>query len=156
MSKSYTPEPGTVPAKAVEYFDLNPEAEVATKDLVGLLGIPIKNISGALAKAVQAGLLAVRRQGRSCCYRKGNGVPMERPAAAPAADAPRGVLQQGEFTCCLYNDGELFLAGAQVTDDGMLLNAAQTAELREYLLHTGSLIEHLQQRTATPTEGAQP
>lgn len=144
--KPYTPEPGTVPAKVVAHFQERPDLyEMSSAELASAFSIPVKNISGTLAKPVAHGLLAVRRQGRQCYYRKGDGrpvapvfslaapLPSDQPAA-PMAPTPHGL------TAALYNDGELYLHGVQrMEDGGVLLSAPQTAELRAYLLHTGNV-----------------
>lgn len=136
----YKPEQGTAPGIAVEYFRANPGAELSSAKLADLLKMNVKNIAGTLAIPVSYGMLAKRREGRACFYSLGNGVrPADRgfvaskPAPAPAP-VPHGLV------CALYNDGELFVTGAQVTDEGVLFNRAQALELHNYLMRTGGLI----------------
>lgn len=145
-AKPYTPEPGTVPAKVLAHFQERPDLyEMSSAELADAFGFPVKNVSGTLANVVRNGLLAVRRQGRQCFYRKGDGKPLAKvfslatplpsdPPAAPLAPTAHGL------TAALYNDGELYLHGVQtMADGGVLLSAVQTAELRAYLLHTGQV-----------------
>lgn len=140
QANAYKPEQGTAPYIAVEYFRANPDTELSSAKLAEMLKVDVKNIAGTLAIPVSYGILAKRREGRACYYSLGNGVaPAERgyavPAPAPApAPVPHGL------TCALYNDGELFVTGAQVTEEGVLFNRAQALELHNYLMRTGGLI----------------
>lgn len=142
--KPYQPEAGTVPARVVAYIQARPELfEMSSSDIAAGFGIDVKNVCGALGRCVRAGLLAVRRQGRLCFYRAGTGAPARPAPGAPVASAPypepRRHAAHG-LTAALYNDGELYLYGFErMHDGGVLLSAAQTAELRAYLLHTGNV-----------------
>lgn len=138
---AYVPEQGTAPDIAVQYFCANPTVELSSAKLAEMLKMDVKNIAGTLAIPVSYGMLTKRRQGRACFYSLGSGVPpADRgyQASAPApAPMPHGLV------CALYNDGELFVTGAQVTDDGVLFNRAQALELHNYLMRTGGLIVSL-------------
>lgn len=144
ISPAYRPEPGTAPAKAVEHFDANPGQELPSAELAAMLGIEKKNVSGALANAVKYGLLKIERRGRSCFYSQGNGEPL--PAGEPqeASEPPAQEAAALNITIALYNDGDMTITGGSEIEGGILLTRAQASELREYLLHTGSLLEHLQ------------
>lgn len=148
--KPYVPEPGTIPARVVAHFRERPDLyEMSSAELARAFDIPLKNVSGSLAYPVRFGLLALRRAGRQCWYRAGpalNGVCASAPECPPAGARPvqpaavvRTPTAHG-LTAALYNDGELYLHGAAPLEDGaVLLSAAQAAELRAYLLHTGSV-----------------
>lgn len=152
----YRPEAGTVPERVVAWFAQRPDLyEMTSAQVADQFGINVKNVSGTLARCVHYGLLAVRREGRGCYYRAGNGVPAagafpydsggdkSAPASGTeaAADAPAAPAATG-LTLALYQDGELYIHGVQVTDEGaLLLSLPQAAMLREYLLHTGGLID---------------
>lgn len=142
QSKPYRPEAGTVPARVVAHLQERPELyELSSATIAAMFEIPTKNVAGALASCVKAGLLSVRREGRSCFYRAGSvshgchpTAPNIIATAAPTRHAAHGL------TAALYNDGELYMHGVQrMEDGGVLLSAAQTAELRAYLLHTGQV-----------------
>lgn len=144
--KPYAPEAGTVPARVVAHFAERPDLyEMSSAQIAGTFGLTLNNVSGALARAVKAGLLAVRREGKQCWYRAGTGAPAtpappSGPGAAPAPVQPAHMPAAHGLTAALYNDGELYLHGTQpMGDGGVLLTAAQTAELRAYLLHTGQV-----------------
>lgn len=148
VAKPYTPEAGTIPARVVDHFRERPDLyELSSKEVAGMFGMGVTAVSGVLARPVKAGLLAVRRQGRQCFYRKGDGKPLapSRPVFSlsdpvPQEPAPKPMPTAHGLTAALYNDGELYLFGAQrMEDGGVLLDAAQTAELRAYLLHTGQV-----------------
>lgn len=143
--KTYTPEVGTVPARVVAHIQARPELfEMSSSEIAAQFGISVKNVAGALARCVHAGLLATRREGRACFYRAATGAPINWPpastASAPAPyPEPRRHAAHG-LTAALYNDGELYLYGFErMQDGGVLLSAHQTAELRAYLLHTGNV-----------------
>lgn len=150
-AKPYAPEAGTVPARVAAHFAERPDLyEMSSSQIAASFGLALNNVSGALARSVKAGLLAVRREGKQCWYRAGTGAPAT-PAATPATLAPAPVQPEPAaqavympaahgLTAALYNDGELYLHGTQpMGDGGVLLTAAQTAELRAYLLHTGQV-----------------
>ena len=77
-------------------------------------------------------------------YSRGTGVPVQALEPQEAAEPGAEETTTPGITIALYNDGELFLGGTQAVEGGVLLSRTQAAELREYLLHTGSFIEHLQ------------
>lgn len=150
-ARPYVPEAGTVPARVVAHFAERPDLyEMSSSQIAAAFGLALNNVSGALARSVKAGLLAVRREGKQCWYRAGTGAPAT-PAATPATLALAPVQPEPAaqavympaahgLTAALYNDGELYLHGTQpMGDGGVLLTAAQTAELRAYLLHTGQV-----------------
>lgn len=145
MSETYMPRPGSFAANAIDHFKANPQARLSTTQLAAMLGTDPKNMSGLMKTALQRGMLAVQREGRHYFYSLGDGLALNDPgtlqtsAIAPKKDQPADGL-----TIALYNDGELFLSGIEAVEGGVLLNAAKTAQLRQYLLHTGSFIEHLQ------------
>lgn len=144
MSRTYTPRPGSFAEKAVEHFRAHPDALFSSAALAALIDAPSGSISAITEAAVANGVIAVRREGRSCYYSLGT-------SEAAETDQPGNDNEAGEpadhLTVALYNDGELLMSGINGVQGFITLSASQTAELREYLLHTGSFIEQLQQRT---------
>lgn len=139
MSRTYTPRPGSFAEKAVEHFRSHPDAEEDSDALAALIEANPKNMSGLLHAAVANGAIAVRRDGRKCYFSLGAGADADQPGADQEAEQPADHL-----TVALYNDGELLMSGIHGVEGFITLSASQTAQLREYLLHTGSLIEQLQ------------
>jgi hypothetical protein len=145
--RTYKLEPGSLQERVCQHFDSRPDLhELSATEISQIFGIGRTTITSALKSPIKHGLLAVRRgERRQCFYRKGDGKPVAKvfslatplpsdPPAAPLAPTAHGL------TAALYNDGELYLHGVQPMDDGgVLLSAAQTAELRAYLLHTGQV-----------------
>lgn len=76
---AYYPETGTAPFNAVELLRQTPGKEISSAELASVMKCEIKNVSGTLARAVDAGLLIKRRDGRACFYRISNTVE-PRPA----------------------------------------------------------------------------
>lgn len=144
MSRTYTPRPGSFAEKAVEHFRAHPDAEESSIALAALIECKSESVSALMQAAVANGLIATRREGRFCYFSLGTGeaVETDQPGADQEAEEPADHL-----TVALYNDGELLMSGIRGTEGFITLSASQTAQLREYLLHTGSLIEQLQQRT---------
>jgi len=78
---AYTPQPGTLPARAVEHLrSLAPGAELSTAVLAEALGQPSGGMTSWLSSAVNAGLIASRRKpgDRSLWWSLGDGVPIFR------------------------------------------------------------------------------
>ena len=155
----------------------NALSEWNTTNISAVPGTPVTGVCVMLKAPVAAGLLAVRPDGHRVLYaitaagraaaaglpapdgaceagpapaaaRKA-AAPAATPAPAPAPAASAAPQPAGEFTVALYNDGEMYLHGVRIDEhNGVLLSAAQAAELREYLLHTGSFIEFHQGRSA--------
>ncbi|OYZ03464.1 MAG: hypothetical protein B7Y42_00355 [Polaromonas sp. 28-63-22] len=132
MSSVYTPRPGSNCEKAVKHFQDHPDARESVAALAALIEISPGNIAGTVKAAVAAGAIGVEREGRKNFYIAGSGVPPE-PDNHDAGEAESGTPPQGGghgLTLALYNDGELFISGASITNGDMVLNAVQTAELR--------------------------
>lgn len=140
MSRTYTPRPGSFAEKAIEHFRAHPDAEESSSALAALVECKPESVSALMAAAVANGVLAMRREGRFCYFSLGTGeVADTEPGTDHEAEQPADGL-----TIALYNDGELLMSGINGVEGFITLSAGQTAQLREYLLHTGSLIEHLQ------------
>ncbi len=92
MKVSYYPETGTGPFAAVELLRQSPGQEISSADLAKVMGCEIKNVSGSLARAVDAGLLIKRRDGRACFYSFGKGAPSEQPADSLLQQADQGAI----------------------------------------------------------------
>lgn len=144
MSRTYTPRPGSFAEKAIEHFRAHPDAEESTSALAALIECKSENVSNLMKAAVANGVLAMRREGRFCYFSLGTGdaADTDQPGTDHEAEQPADGL-----IVALYNDGELLMSGINGVEGFITLSAGQTAQLREYLLHTGSLIEQLQQRT---------
>ncbi len=68
VDANYFPEEGTAPRIAVDHLHAHPGVEISSADLAVLMRVEIKNVSGTLARAVDAGLIVKRRDGRACFY----------------------------------------------------------------------------------------
>lgn len=101
MSATYTPQPGTIPFRAIEALKLmEVGSEVPTAVMLELLGHP-KDWAGlttCLSPAVEAGLISRRMEGRRIYWSLGDGKPLapyevepsdatDEPAADPDAEA---------------------------------------------------------------------
>lgn len=101
MSATYTPQPGTIPFRAIEALKLmEVGSEVPTAVMLELLGHP-KDWAGlttCLSPAVEAGLISRRMEGRRIYWSLGDGKPLapyevdpsdatDEPAAEPDAKA---------------------------------------------------------------------
>lgn len=103
MSTTYTPQPGTIPFRAIEALKLmEVGAEVPTVVMLELLGQP-KDWAGlttCLSPAVDAGLISRRTEGRRIYWSLGDGEPLntweDEPAAAVPAPAPADCVEQLE------------------------------------------------------------
>jgi len=91
MNHTYTPLPGTIPAKAVAALALlAPGAELSTAELCEAIGQPTTGGFGkCIALSLNAGLVKFRKDGRLLYWSLGDGV--QRQAAVQDVDEPEDV-----------------------------------------------------------------
>lgn len=99
---SYTPQPGTVPHRAIAYLEKQPAGtEFSTAALCEELGVDTDGFSTSMGLARKAGLVRARKEGRLLFWSLGEGQPEENdPPPSVDEDA-----QQFEF--CHWRDGVL-------------------------------------------------
>lgn len=84
---SYEPQPGTIPAKVIEYLRAQPEGfTIATAPLLEAIGQPgVNPLQSYVRPALAAGIIAFEKEpGRAHgVWRLGDGVPVARPQDEP-------------------------------------------------------------------------
>ncbi len=85
MSKTYTPQPGTIPYRAVQYLQrLQPGADIANGPLADELDVSTNTLISCLATAVHHGVIKRDRREGLIYWSLGDGTPL--PAAPDAED----------------------------------------------------------------------
>jgi hypothetical protein len=149
----YKPRPGTHAYAAIQYFQQNPDEEIATHTLADLLGVHPSKIPGLLHKAEHANCLAKSKLGNGYIWRMGSNVLDELTYADTATDAATDTPAEGTsaaiegddstFSFALWHDGELMINGALQTETGIQLSVQQTASLVAYLTNMPGYLEYL-------------
>lgn len=134
MSATYTPQPGTIPFRAIEALKLmEVGAEVQTVVMLELLGQP-KDWAGlttCLSPAVDAGLISRRTEGRRIYWSLGDGQPLSgsyeieatTPTDEPAASAqaPATTVRADQLPPPEEDAGEDIGCEFAITSTGRLL-----------------------------------
>lgn len=86
---TYTPQPGTIPARVIAYFSTLPAGtELATAVLAEAVDVIPSCVMATLAAAVKHGaIICTKREGISY-WRLGAGIPATNPQASEPDDAP--------------------------------------------------------------------
>lgn len=84
MKKPYTPQPGTISYRAVEFFKSKPEGFTATSaDLADALGLTDNNVRPYLKSVIESGILRTFQDPtskvRKAVWSLGDGVPLPTP-----------------------------------------------------------------------------
>lgn len=74
---SYTPQPGTIPAKVIARLRLTPKERITNAVMADSLDIMPGAIETAMCPAVRAGLVRCRKAGGAVFWWLGDGVPLE-------------------------------------------------------------------------------
>lgn len=127
---SYTPKPGTIPARVIEHLqDADP---LSTQELNQLVGLTTGSITNYMGAALKAGLVKTGKLGNTLLWSLGDGTPAE----------PSGDLEASEetepFNAARYMDGDLVIMGEGVepVEGGFLVRAHCVAKLEAYLKAT--------------------
>lgn len=81
---SYTPQPGTFPARAVEFFKSKPTGfEMSSAELAEELGQPAVHVAPLLAHARERGAVSARKDGKLIYWSLGDNVPIVRERDEP-------------------------------------------------------------------------
>jgi hypothetical protein len=93
MSKTYTPKPGSVPARAIEHLhDMGPGSKLLTGDLARQIGVECHNLLPCIEKAIESGLLVLERvspRRAFVCLPNGDPADVPQHKLVSAAQAPR-------------------------------------------------------------------
>lgn len=141
---NYTPQPGTVPYRALAYLKALPEGvqPPSTVELAEALGVDPAVVTATLPAALRDGQVQrhpfTTAAGRAS-YRWTAVAGQPAPAAEVDDDPPRRklvptyvALQPLRFNAALWLDGSLILSGIPVRKDGVVvLDPEQTARLRQ-------------------------
>ena len=135
----YIAMPGSRPDLAMRHLKAHPNETFSAAQLVKITGGRTCSIANLLKAPIEAGFVLRHRRGSfRSNYQWANALQLQAvQMGTEAADA------KNLFTVALHSDGQLQIVGVKSTVSGVVLSATQTAELREYLLHTGSFIEFL-------------
>jgi hypothetical protein len=137
VRNAYTPTTNSYADRLLKCLSANPETEFTAARLAKETGIVARSINHALKPAMDAALVTILRRGHYNTTYQLKHALIQVPAGAPSMPT---------FSVALMSNGEMQILGASPIQNGVRLTATQAVSLRDYLLHTGSFISHLQQQ----------
>jgi hypothetical protein len=143
----YIATPGSRPDLAMKHLKANPNQTFSAAQLVSVTGGKTCSVANFLKAPIEAGFVLRHRRGSfRSSYQWANALQLQSVQLGTEAAEAKNL-----FTVALHSDGQLQIVGVKSTVSGVVLDSAQTAELREYLLHTGSFIESLKKENRHDT-----
>lgn len=153
---AYTPQPGTIPYRAIAILQREPGAELPAAPICEELGTDTNIFATCMRPAREAGLVHTRKEGRLLYWRLGDGTPDLAPrprdedslqgvwTAPPAEkiDPPPSVgeAEQTEFRAALWSDGDVVLYGVQETTDGGVILTREQVQVVKRLIAWSPLV----------------
>jgi hypothetical protein len=149
---TYTPQPGTIPHKAVQWLQamekIAPGGEYSTPDLCDRIGVDAEGFTAYMAKSRKYGAVHVRRKpytGKLLYWRLGDGTPeADLPPDVAAHDARIDASQQGHradlkgkskrdhsFRVLAW-DGRLLATGMKIKDGVAIFEPEQVRAIKRH------------------------
>ncbi len=149
---TYTSQPGTVAARALEAINqIQPGQEVTSAVLLEAIGQPAdwQGLNNCLMPAVEAGLITRRLEGRRSWWSRGTGMPCPRTKDQPLTVEPEQPRKQAKATTQAPLEDHTAIDDLEPASRPRVATAAE-AVLRKSALHGSSTCTESQTPAAPP------